>query len=45
MTLTKRPYTMSDLLNMFSAAGLWIEGALEPQMPAAAAERYPASKR
>jgi SAM-dependent methyltransferase len=41
VTLTKRPYTMSDLLNTFSAAGLWIEAAIEPQMPAAAAERYP----
>lgn len=41
VTLTKRPYTMSDLLNTFSAAGLWIETALEPQMPAEAAERYP----
>lgn len=41
VTLTKRPYTMSDLLNTFSAAGLWIEAAIEPQMPAEAAERYP----
>ncbi|CAN5380154.1 hypothetical protein BH11ACT8_BH11ACT8_27600 [soil metagenome] len=41
VTLTKRPYTMSDLLNMFSAAGLWIEEAIEPQMPAAAVERHP----
>ncbi len=41
VTLTKRPYTMSDLLNTFSAAGLWIESAVEPQMPAEAAERYP----
>ncbi|WP_460530245.1 methyltransferase domain-containing protein [Flindersiella endophytica] len=41
VTLTKRPYTMSDLLNTFSAAGLWIEAAVEPQMPAEAAERYP----
>ncbi len=32
---------MSDLLNTFSAAGLWIEAAVEPQMPAEAAERYP----
>ena len=40
-TLTKKPYTMSDLLNTFSAAGLWIETALEPQMSAEAAERYP----
>lgn len=41
VTLTKRPYTMSDLLNTFSAAGLWIEAALEPQLPAEAAERFP----
>lgn len=41
VTLTKRSYTMSDLLNTFSAAGLWIEAALEPQMPAEAGERYP----
>lgn len=41
VTLTKRPYTMSDLLNTFSAAGLWVETAVEPQMPAEAAERYP----
>jgi len=32
---------MSDLLNTFSAAGLWIETAVEPQMPAEAAERHP----
>ncbi|MGH3443801.1 MAG: class I SAM-dependent methyltransferase, partial [Nocardioidaceae bacterium] len=41
VALTKRPYTMSDLLNTFSAAGLWIEAAVEPQMSAEAAERYP----
>lgn len=41
VTLTKKPYTMADLLNTFSAAGLWIETAVEPQMPAEAAERYP----
>ena len=41
VTLTKRPYTMSDLLNTFSAARLWIEAAVEPQLPAEAAQRYP----
>jgi SAM-dependent methyltransferase len=41
VTLTKRPYTMSDLLNTFSAAGLRVESAVEPQMSAEAAERYP----
>ena len=39
--LTKRPYTMSDLLNTFSAAGLWIETTLEPQLSGADRERYP----
>jgi len=41
VALTKRPYTMSDLINVFSAAGLWIETAVEPQMPAEARQRYP----
>ncbi|PUA79275.1 class I SAM-dependent methyltransferase [Nocardioides currus] len=41
VTLTKRPYTMSDLLNTFSAAGLWIETTVEPQMTADNARRYP----
>jgi SAM-dependent methyltransferase len=41
ITLTKRPYTMSDLINVFSAAGLWIETALEPQLPEDTRRRYP----
>jgi hypothetical protein len=41
ITLTKRPYTMSDLLNAFSAAGLWIETAVEPQLSEDARSRYP----
>lgn len=41
ITLTKRPYTMSDLINVFSAAGLWIETALEPQLSDDARRRYP----
>lgn len=41
VTLMKTPYTMSDLLNMFSDAGLWIEKTVEPQMPVEAARRYP----
>lgn len=41
VSLTKRPYTMSGLLNTFSAAGLWIETTVEPQLPAEAAERFP----
>ncbi|MET7281154.1 class I SAM-dependent methyltransferase [Kribbella sp. NPDC005582] len=39
--LTKRPYTISDLLNEFSAAGLWIETTVEPQLSAEARRRYP----
>jgi SAM-dependent methyltransferase len=41
ITLIKRRYTISDLLNMFSAAGLWIETALEPQLSEEARRRYP----
>lgn len=41
VTLTKRPYTMSDLLNVFSAAGMWVESALEPRMSREDRERYP----
>lgn len=41
ITLTKRTYTMSDLLNVFSRAGLWIETAIEPQLTEEAARRYP----
>jgi hypothetical protein len=41
IALTKRTYTMSDLLNVFSAAGLWIETAIEPQLTEEAARRYP----
>lgn len=41
VTLTKRPYTMSDLLNTFSAAELWIETTVEPQLSAEVAQRYP----
>ena len=32
---------MSDLLNTFSAAGLWIVQAVEPQMAVELAQRYP----
>jgi hypothetical protein len=32
---------MSDLINVFSAAGMWIETAVEPQMPEDARRRYP----
>jgi SAM-dependent methyltransferase len=39
--LTKRPYTMSDLLNIFSAAGMWVETTFEPQMSREIGERYP----
>ena len=41
ITLTKRPYTISDLINVFSAAGLWIETAIEPQLSDDARRRYP----
>jgi SAM-dependent methyltransferase len=41
ITLTKRPYTISDLINVFSAAGLWIETAIEPQLSEDARRRYP----
>ena len=41
ITLTKRPYTISDLINAFSAAGLWIETAIEPQLSEDARRRYP----
>jgi len=32
---------MSDLLNTFSAAGLWVESTLEPQLAPEDARRYP----
>jgi SAM-dependent methyltransferase len=41
ITLSKVPYTMSDLLNVFSAAGLWIETTVEPQLSEDARRRYP----
>jgi len=41
ITLTKRPYTMSDLLNAFSSAGLWIESTLEPRMSEELGRLYP----
>lgn len=44
IALTKNTYTMSDLLNTFSAAGLWIEKALEPHLSEDAARRYPHKK-
>ena len=41
ITLTKRPYTMSDLLNIFSAAGLWVEVVMEPQLSESDRLRFP----
>ena len=41
ITLTKRPYTISDLINVFGTAGLWIETAIEPQLSDDARRRYP----
>lgn len=35
------PYTMSDLINVLSAAGLWTESAIEPQLSEDARRRYP----
>ena len=32
---------MSDLINIFSDAGLWIEASLEPHLPDDAAARFP----
>jgi len=41
ITLTKQTYTMADLLNVFSGAGLWIERTIEPQLSEDARRRYP----
>ena len=41
IALTKRTYTISDLINAFSAAGLWIETASEPQLSEDARRRFP----
>src|SRR4028119_1590026 len=41
VSLTKRPYTISDLINVFSAAGLWIESAVEPELSDEARQQYP----
>jgi SAM-dependent methyltransferase len=41
IALTVRPFTMSGLLNTFSAAGLWIETTVEPRITEEAARRYP----
>ena len=41
ITLTKQSYTISDLINIFSAAGLWIETASEPQLSDEARHQYP----
>ncbi len=41
VALTKRTYTISGLINVFSAAGLWIETAIEPQLSEDARRRYP----
>ena len=41
IALTKPTYTVSDLINVFSAAGLWIETAVEPQLSEDARRRYP----
>jgi len=41
IALTKRRYTISALLNLFSSAGLWIETAIEPQLSEDARRQYP----
>ncbi|GMA26131.1 hypothetical protein GCM10025864_38900 [Luteimicrobium album] len=41
VALTKRAYTVSDLLNTFSVAGLRVEHASEPQLSEDARRRYP----
>lgn len=41
ISLTKRTYTIADLLNTFSEAGLWIEAAEEPQLSEEARLRHP----
>jgi SAM-dependent methyltransferase len=41
ITLSKLTYTMSDLLNAFSAAGLYIETSIEPQLSEEAKGFYP----
>ncbi|TDE92545.1 class I SAM-dependent methyltransferase [Occultella glacieicola] len=41
IALTKRTYTISDLLNVFGAAGLWVETASEPQLSEEARRRHP----
>jgi 2-polyprenyl-3-methyl-5-hydroxy-6-metoxy-1,4-benzoquinol methylase len=41
ISLTKRTFTMSDLINTFSAAGLWIETVIEPQLSDEDRRRYP----
>ena len=41
IALTKQAYTISDLLNTLSAAGLWIEVAEEPQLSEDARREFP----
>ncbi len=41
ITLTKRPFTIANLLNSFSDAGLWIEHTVEPQLSEEARGRFP----
>jgi len=41
ISLIKRSYTISDLMNIFSTAGLWIESAQEPQLSDDDRRKYP----
>lgn len=45
ITLTKRPYTMADLLNIFGSAGLWVENVVEPQLSKRDRLKYPHKQR
>jgi SAM-dependent methyltransferase len=44
VALAKRPYTISDLINAFGSADLWIEAAIEPQLSEEAGRLYPHKK-
>ena len=39
--LTHRTNTMADVINIFAAAGLWIEVAVEPQLGEDDRRRFP----
>jgi SAM-dependent methyltransferase len=41
VTVTHQTNTVADMLNAFAAAGLWIEGAVEPRLSAESRRRFP----